>query len=53
MGQESSQQNGFEKVTLNSHDCGGSLGRDDLWFIIIPSIGLYKNSMHLRIARIQ
>ena len=40
MGQESSQQNGFEKVTLNSHDCGGSLGRDDLWFIIISSIGL-------------
>ena len=42
MGQESSQQNGFEKVALNSHDCGGSLGRDDLWFIIIPSIGLIR-----------
>ena len=38
MGQESSQQTGFEKVTLNSHDCGGSLGKDDLWFSIIPSI---------------
>ena len=40
MGQELSQQNGFEKVTLNSHDCGGSLGRYNWWYIIITLKGL-------------